>query len=270
MLEASADLERKIDDLGRLELPALLHLVREGGSLDALHDDERPAVVLADVEDLDDVGMGELGGEPRLSEEAVAKAGRVRKVLGENLDRDGPLELSIACEVDGGHAAAPEDILDLIPPVGDGFGGVLQPVGERCRSANVPRVEGIGDLVALRGQVVCDRARQSGLLGGSVGAVTAARECDGEAHGRKRPGARSHGETVPERDKPLTWRAWAGLWQSVARGATRSGPVFRARVEEALRVVLLRAPPLSARPGTGGALRGPSFSGKRFLEGGRR
>jgi hypothetical protein len=125
VLEPSADLERKVDDFRRFELPALLQLVREGGALDALHDDERPAVVLADVEDLDDVGMGELGGETRLPKEAVAKTGRVREVLGENLDRDGPLELSIACEEDGGHAAAPEHILDAVPPVGEGFDAQL-------------------------------------------------------------------------------------------------------------------------------------------------
>jgi hypothetical protein len=53
------------------------------------------------------------------------KAGRVSEVLGENLDRDGPLELSIACEVDGSHAAAPEDILDPVPPVGEGLGAQL-------------------------------------------------------------------------------------------------------------------------------------------------
>jgi hypothetical protein len=125
MFEASADLERKIDDLRGLELSALFHLVRKRGSLDTLHDDERPAVVLADVKDLDDVGMGELGGETRLPEEAVVKAGRVSEVLGENLDRDAPLELSIACEVDGGHAAAPKDTLDPVPPVGEGLGAQL-------------------------------------------------------------------------------------------------------------------------------------------------
>jgi hypothetical protein len=53
------------------------------------------------------------------------KAGRVSEVLGENLDRDGPLELSIACEVDGSHAAAPEDILDPVPPVGEDLGAQL-------------------------------------------------------------------------------------------------------------------------------------------------
>jgi len=53
------------------------------------------------------------------------KAGRVGEVLGENLDRDGPLELFIACEVDGGHAPAPEDILDAVPPAGEGFGAQL-------------------------------------------------------------------------------------------------------------------------------------------------
>ena len=47
--------------------------VAERFARDVLHDDERPAALLADVEHLDDVRVAEPGGDPPLPREAGAK-----------------------------------------------------------------------------------------------------------------------------------------------------------------------------------------------------
>ena len=49
------------------------------------------------------------------------ETGSVSQVLGEHFDGDRTVEFSIAGEVDRGHPAAPEDILDAITPAGEGL-----------------------------------------------------------------------------------------------------------------------------------------------------
>ena len=100
----------------RVESLLQVELVREGTAVDVLHDDVRRAVVLARVVDLDDVGVGEPGGEARLTDEAVAEDRVVGEVAGEHLDRHRPLELVVPREVDDGHAAAAEDVCDAVAP----------------------------------------------------------------------------------------------------------------------------------------------------------
>jgi len=58
-----------------------------------------------------DVGVGELGGDLDLAEEAVAAEGR-GQLEAQNLQRHGAAELEISGEIDGGHPARAELALD--------------------------------------------------------------------------------------------------------------------------------------------------------------
>ena len=84
-------------------------LVLERAAGEVLHDDERPAVPLADVEDGDRAGLArEARGGERLTLEALADP-LVRGVaVGEHLDRHFAPEHLVGREVDVAHRAAPE------------------------------------------------------------------------------------------------------------------------------------------------------------------
>ena len=78
-------------------------------SVQVLHDDERLAVVLADVEHRDDVRMGrETRGGSRLAREPCAHVSVARVAFGEHLDRDRPAEEAVGRAVDVSHPTARE------------------------------------------------------------------------------------------------------------------------------------------------------------------
>ena len=88
-----------------------------------LHHDEVLVVALveAEVEHLDDVGVHQAGGGQRLAAEARDERRVVGQMLGQQLDRDVALEPAVEREVHGRHAADPEAAFDPIAP-GDGGG----------------------------------------------------------------------------------------------------------------------------------------------------
>jgi hypothetical protein len=57
MLQPRADLKQEVDRSVRRHRPGPLHQVGERLSVDVLHDDVRKAVLVADVEDGDEVRM---------------------------------------------------------------------------------------------------------------------------------------------------------------------------------------------------------------------
>ena len=78
--------------------------VVHGASLEKLHDDERRAVVLPDVEHRDDVPLTrELRGGERLPLEAGAHVLVARVALGEHLDGDDAAEHRVGRAVDLAH-----------------------------------------------------------------------------------------------------------------------------------------------------------------------
>jgi hypothetical protein len=93
-----------------------------------LHDDERPAVVLAGIEDPDDVGVGEPAGRSGLGLEPRAQICLGRHVGSKELYRHRPVELGVAPGVDLAHAAGSHKLAQLVA-VGDqvGFGGRHHP-----------------------------------------------------------------------------------------------------------------------------------------------
>ena len=81
---------------------------------DELHDDERPAVQVADVVDGDDVRVVEQGRQPRLARQALGRDAVRRQLVGDELDGDEPAQARIARLIDLSHAAGSEGADDLV------------------------------------------------------------------------------------------------------------------------------------------------------------
>ena len=80
--ERAGDLDRVGDRLGDRQPAVAADAVLERLALDVLEDDERRAVVLAGVDDADDVGVVELRDGPRLAPEALELVGVARPAAG--------------------------------------------------------------------------------------------------------------------------------------------------------------------------------------------
>ena len=83
-----------------------------------LHHDEVLVcgLVEAEVEDLHDVRMHQLGGRESLPPEARDEGGIVGQVLSQQLDRDFALETLVNREHHRRHTADAEPALDPVPP----------------------------------------------------------------------------------------------------------------------------------------------------------
>ena len=77
---------------------------RDAGQV--LHDEIRHVAVLALIEDVDDVRVGEARGRARLLDEAALEDGVVAQVAVHDLERDPPLESQVGRHVHGRHPAA--------------------------------------------------------------------------------------------------------------------------------------------------------------------
>ena len=94
-----------------------LGVAQHGGerpALDVLHDDEVRPVVLPPVEHRDDVRMGEVGGGLGLPPETLDERAVDRELGEEHLERHGALELAVHRPVDLGHAAAHDQMGQLV------------------------------------------------------------------------------------------------------------------------------------------------------------
>jgi len=115
----------RVGDLDR-ELEQRLGAHRAGGdpcgqrlALEELHDEERPAVLLVDVEDAADVRMGQRGCRTGLPLQPLERLGVVREVLRQELQGDVPAEAQVLGLIDDAHSASPDPFEDAV--VGDGF-----------------------------------------------------------------------------------------------------------------------------------------------------
>ena len=81
-----------------------------------LHDEVMSPVVLADEEDLDDIGVGERCRRLRLAHEASDEGRILRKVLAQHLDCDETVEGLLVGLVDNAHAAASQFGNDGVVP----------------------------------------------------------------------------------------------------------------------------------------------------------
>src|SRR5262249_4390906 len=96
------------------EPPLLLEELLERAALHVLHGEEVEAAALADVVDLDDVGMVQLPRGARLGEEHVDAPAVAREAAGEDLQRHLPVERDLEGLVARAHAAAAEPLADLV------------------------------------------------------------------------------------------------------------------------------------------------------------
>ena len=81
---------------------------------DELHDDERPAVQIADVVDGHDIRMVEQGSQPGFAREPLGRDVVRRQLVGHELDGDEPAQPRIPRLVDLSHAAGSEGADDLV------------------------------------------------------------------------------------------------------------------------------------------------------------
>ena len=82
------DLDAQLEQLVEGHRPAPDALV-EGRAVEALHDDEVAAVVLADVVNRADVWMVQPRGRPGLADEPLDSQRIARQIVGQELERDG-------------------------------------------------------------------------------------------------------------------------------------------------------------------------------------
>ena len=113
--ERREELERQGGgDLGR-HRAALLQELAQGRAADELDDEVLLGLVgLADVEDLDDVRVAELGHRLRLGVEARDDLARIAQVGMDDLDGDLAPEAAIARAVHGRHPAVADLLEDLV------------------------------------------------------------------------------------------------------------------------------------------------------------
>ena len=86
----------------------------EGRALEKLHGDEGLAFVPADFVDGADVGMVQRGGGARFSAKAFERLRILRKIVGQEFQRDEAAEFGVLGLVDDAHAAAAEFFEDVV------------------------------------------------------------------------------------------------------------------------------------------------------------
>ena len=163
----------QLDEMGgrpqRLRRPADLALQRV--PVDQLQGEERPAGVLADLVDLDDVRVREPGDDLGLGPEPVVVAVVGVAAGPDHLQRDEPVQGGLAGLVDDAHAAAADLADDLVARDADPARGGRRR-GERRRAGPQLRQRRVEDLRPGRAGVGADegvvepgRARGAGRLG---------------------------------------------------------------------------------------------------------
>ena len=109
----------------------------QGVTLHVLHDDEVRAVGLAPVEHRHDVGVLQVGGRLGLAAEALDESCVGGQRREQHLDRHRPVEHLVACQVDLGHAAAPEPPVQLVAPVENDLPLLRRHVDLRLRDGGI-------------------------------------------------------------------------------------------------------------------------------------
>ena len=116
VLQTGAQLHHQPELLRDRHRLAALDLLGQGLAPDVLHHDERRALELAGVVDVDDVGMVQRGERPGLTGKPLAQIARI-EVGEQQLERDEPVGVGvgIASQVERAHPAGPDEGLDVVP-----------------------------------------------------------------------------------------------------------------------------------------------------------
>ncbi len=94
---------------------AASHAVGQGLAGQALHHDERDAIVVPGVVDGHHIGMGEAGRAPRFDLEPGADIGPRRHLRPQRLDRDPAAQTLIRGFVDRSHSTPAQNVADQVP-----------------------------------------------------------------------------------------------------------------------------------------------------------
>src|SRR5262249_47209227 len=124
--EAVGDRERELDGAADRQAAGAHDQLLQVLAVDVLEDDVLAPLVLAAVDDGDDVRVGGPPDRARLAPEALDVLGVVDVALVEDLDRDAAVELDVAGAEDARHAAAAAELLELVA-VGDHVAGLRGP-----------------------------------------------------------------------------------------------------------------------------------------------
>ena len=112
------DLTHEVQRLPPIQAAAALaHILLQGDAFDELHDDVFHAVGLVDVEDVDDVGMVELGHRLGFVVEPVADLLVLCQLRLQDLDGHHPVQPVTFRFVNDRHPARPQDVQDLVSVV---------------------------------------------------------------------------------------------------------------------------------------------------------
>jgi hypothetical protein len=112
--DVDGDRQRFRQREGKSSLSAPRQTLLERLAVNQLHDEKGGAVVIADIEERADVGVGELREGTRFAVEPLAQLRVGGERTGQHLDRDGPIEPRIAGLVDLAHAAGADGRDDLV------------------------------------------------------------------------------------------------------------------------------------------------------------
>ncbi len=113
------------------------HPFGERAALDQLEHEEGNPVLVAEVEDLEDVGMLETGDRPRLLLEPLAIGRFVGEDVGQDLDRHVAIEGGVVGAVDRSHAATTDSLQDPVRTEALAFVGAhpIQPTRRKTATA---------------------------------------------------------------------------------------------------------------------------------------
>ena len=115
VIQRGSELSDQVDDRRQRRKPLAADLAGKRLARQALHRDVRAAIVgLADVEDGDDVRVGEVACGARLYEEPAAVGGVGGDLLVQAFDRHLALDVRIEAGIDHCHRAFAEDALDAV------------------------------------------------------------------------------------------------------------------------------------------------------------
>src|SRR6266508_3323714 len=114
IIERSRDRPDDPDRIAELERAALLEDQMQRAAAQILHRDIAQPILLANIEDRDDIGVAQVGRGDRLTLEAPRELRIDRQLRRQHLERDDALELRIERSIHPRHAAAPDLLLNQI------------------------------------------------------------------------------------------------------------------------------------------------------------
>ena len=114
VLQRLADLRGVVQRLCGTEYTVLRHALLECFALNELHDDILRLAAVADIVNRDDIRLREHGDRVRLRLEAIFQFGVRRHLIAQDLDGDIAVQLVAHGLVNDRHAAAADDLQDLV------------------------------------------------------------------------------------------------------------------------------------------------------------